>query len=177
MNNQQIKTAARALRAYNVKRKGILANLTATPQTAEQLGGNLEDKRLHSALKRFVRAGLVRRCDSAPTEKGYGKLNTYAATPMLEKCRAFEKTGLPTFSAGQIVLLVEAYNLGVFSVPEIAKTAGLSKSAAQLYVTAMFGNGYFSRTSQGFTVGQPYYKYRAERPVLEFLNAFYEAFA
>ena len=160
MTNKEIKKVAKAYKAFSrSKRTAILANMTATPQTYEQLTGNLAPGNYRGALMDFIKAGLVRLCDKSPTQKGFGELLTYAGTPLLDVCREMKAAGLPALSEAQTAMLVAMIREGVFTVSEIAKSAEISKTTAQHYMASFFRDGFVSRKQGAFKVGEPVFLY------------------
>lgn len=164
MTNEEIKKIARAYKAFaRSKRTAILANMTATPQTYEQLTGNLAPGNHRGALVDFIKAGLVQLCDKASSKKGFGEVLTYAATPTLETCRAMKEAGCPAFSESQAVMLIAMYEDGTFTVAGIAEKAQISKTTAQHYMGVFLKRGYVSRRQVEFKVGEPVFVYEIIR--------------
>ena len=160
MTSKEIKKVARAYKAFSrSKRTAVLANMTATPQTYEQLTGNLAPGNYRGALVDFVKAGLVRLCDKAVTKKGFGELLTYAATPLLDICREMKAAGLPALSEAQTAMIVAMTREGIFTVSEIAERAEISKTTAQHYMAAFLRDGFVTRKQGAFKVGEPVFLY------------------
>lgn len=160
MTIKEVKLIARAYKAYTrSKRPEILVNMTATPQTYEELTGNLAPDNYRRTLANFVEAGIVKVCDRRQSARGRAPL-TYAATPILYVCRALSAEGLPALSEAQTAILFVLHLSDELTVTQIAEKAEISRTTAQHHIRHFLKSGYVFRDQMPFQVGEPVFVYR-----------------